>query len=386
MNQVCSTAERRTRCSAAAKGQADRIVFVGDQRQHHAIEAGAPVRQLLADQMAVVELTTIRRQRDPDLKAAVQFVAEGQTKQALEMLEQRGRITVIPEAAKRYESIAQDYVQAHEAGQRALVVSPANDERRALNEKIRAMLVDRGHIAGEGRDHLILVRHDLTRPQKNHARNYEPGDLLEFRRGSRRYGVEKGECARVESIDVKGEALQIQRADGQSVPFHPRNLQGFEVYRPEERTLAIGDRIQFRAPDKALKVANGEFANVVALNAQNATLQLDSGREVKAGFSRLRHIDYGYASTSHAAQGATVDRVIVNVDSMRSAQLVNQKQFYVSISRAREDARIYTDNAEALRRAVAREPEKSIALEVVKEQQSQEQTQKLQPATMRMSF
>jgi len=38
--------------------------------------------------------------------------------------------------------------------------------------------------------------------------------------------------------------------------------------------------------------------------------------------------------TSHAAQGAAVDRVIVNVDSMRSAQLVNRKQFYVSISRA----------------------------------------------------
>jgi len=157
------------------------------------------------------------------------------------------------------------------------------------------------------------------------------------------------------------------------VNLNPSRWRGIEVYRPEERTLAIGDRIQFRAPDKALKVANGEFASVVGLNAQNATLQLDGGRELKAEYNRLRHIDYGYASTSHAAQGATVDRVIVNVDSMRSAQLVNQKQFYVSISRAREDARIYTDNAEALRRAVAREPEKSIALEVVKEQQSQEQ-------------
>jgi hypothetical protein len=29
------------------------------------------------------------------------------------------------------------------------------------------------------------------------------------------------------------------------------------------------------------------------------------------------------------------DRVIVNVDSLRSAQLVNRKQFYVSISRGR---------------------------------------------------
>ena len=39
---------------------------------------------------------------------------------------------------------------------------------------------------------------------------------------------------------------------------------------------------------------------------------------------------------------ATVDRVIVNVDSLRSAQLVNRRQFYVSISRARHNARIYT--------------------------------------------
>ena len=52
---------------------------------------------------------------------------------------------------------------------------------------------------------------------------------------------------------------------------------------------------------------------------------------------------------------------------MRSAQLVNRKQFYVSISRARHDARVYTDDAEALRRAVARAPRKEIALEAVKQ-------------------
>ena len=71
---------------------------------------------------------------------------------------------------------------------------------------------------------------------------------------------------------------------------------------------------------------------------------------------------------------------------MRSAQLVNQKQFYVSISRARSDAKIYTDDAEALRRVVARRPEKAIALDLVKEQQAQEQTQKLPPPTMRVSI
>src|SRR5207245_403253 len=72
---------------------------------------------------------------------------------------------------------------------------------------------------------------------------------------------------------------------------------------------------------------------------------------------------YGYASTSHSSQGATVDRVIVNVDTNRSPELVNREQFYVSISRARNAATIYTDDREALHHAVNRNREKSIALE-----------------------
>jgi ATP-dependent exoDNAse (exonuclease V) alpha subunit len=363
----------------------ERLVFVGDQKQHHAIEAGAPIRQLLANEMAVAELTTIRRQRDPELKEAVRLAAEGQTKQALEALDKRGRIAEIADSAKRYEHIAADYLQAHEAGQRTLVVSPANDERRALNEKIRNVLIDRGHIEERGRDHTIFVQRDLTAAQRSYVRNYEPGDLLMFRRGSERIGVYKGQHARIESIDIKANVLTIFGPDGRHINLNPGRWKGIETYRPEDRTLAIGDRIQFRAPDKALKVANGEFATIVGIDDKRATLQLDNDRELTASRSRLRHIDYGYASTSHAAQGATVDRVIVNVDSMRSAQLVNQKQFYVSISRARSDARIYTDDAEALGRAVGRRPEKSIAMDAIKERREEELKQS-RAQTVRMSI
>jgi conjugative relaxase-like TrwC/TraI family protein len=368
---------------AAQQQQVARVVFVGDQKQHHAIEAGAPVRQLLAAEMAVAELTTIRRQRDPELKHAVELAAQGRTKEALETLEARGRISQIADHNKRYESIATDYLRSHKAGQRTLVVSPANDERRALNEKIRALLITQGHIAQDGREHMILVQRDLTRAQHNHSRHYEVGEMLSFTRGSRRMGIGKNEYARIESIDTAANLLTIRMPDGREMNLNPAKWKGIQVYRPEERTLAPGDRIQFRAPDKALKVANGEFATVVGIDDKRATLRLDNNREIKAGLSRLRHIDYGYASTSHSAQGATVDRVIVNVDSMRNAQLVNQKQFYVSISRARSDARIYTDDMEALGRAVGRRPEKSIALDAVKEQQAQEQTQKLPLPMMR---
>jgi ATP-dependent exoDNAse (exonuclease V) alpha subunit len=92
-------------------------------------------------------------------------------------------------------------------------------------------------------------------------------------------------------------------------------------------------------------------------------IRTEDGRVVDAQANCLRHIDYGYASTSHSSQGATVDRVIVNIDTMRSAELVNRKQFYVSISRARYGISVYTDDRERLSQVVNRSREKSTALE-----------------------
>ena len=92
-----------------------------------------------------------------------------------------------------------------------------------------------------------------------------------------------------------------------------------------------------------------------------------------------RKVDMGYASTSHAAQGATVDRVLVNIDSRPSAQLVNDRMCYVAISRARLDAHIYTDDQERMRRAVARTQEEQLALDVVQKKQTGVRSQSLSP-------
>jgi hypothetical protein len=115
--------------------------------------------------------------------------------------------------------------------------------------------------------------------------------------------------------------------DGRRLEYSPKRLSGVEVFRAEQRQFATGERIQFRAPERTLKFANGEFATIVAIDERTARIRTEDGRVVEAQANCLRHIDYGYASTSHSSQGATVDRVIVNIDTMRSAELVNRKQF-----------------------------------------------------------
>jgi conjugative relaxase-like TrwC/TraI family protein len=362
-SSLLSTRQMNRLLLSARDQKIDRIVFLGDQRQHHAIEAGRPIFQMQQAGMPVARLEVIRRQRDPNLRHAVTLAAEGRIADALTLLENQNRVREAAVARDRYEAIAREYLTAHEAGERVLVVSPANDERRQLNSAIRDLLRSRGHIADAGRKQVVLVNRNLTKAQCTHARNYEVGDVVLYRRGSKKLGLTRGGYASVEAIDPKHMRITIRTDDGRTLQYNPKRPSGVDVFRPEHRIFAVGDRVQFRAPDRALKVANGEFATVVAIDGANAVLRTDTGREVNASLQRLRHIDYGYASTSHSSQGATVDRVVVNIDTLRSIELVNRKQFYVSISRARDEVTIYTDDRRTLRHAVNRNREKSVALE-----------------------
>src|SRR5689334_11191656 len=81
-------------------------------------------------------------------------------------------------------------------------------------------------------------------------------------------------------------------------------------------------------------------------------------------YSNRPHVDQGFAVTSHAAQGKTVDQVIVSVpiDSFCQA---NEAQLYVSMSRAREAMHLFTDGKVALKEAVTRPSSRLSPLELM---------------------
>ena len=69
-------------------------------------------------------------------------------------------------------------------------------------------------------------------------------------------------------------------------------------------------------------------------------------------------------TTSHASQGKTVDRVIIG-QSAESFPASSREQFYVSVSRGRQQATIYTDDKKALLAAVSRSDDRLAANEFV---------------------
>ena len=76
----------------ARLGPNDRVLLIGDTRQHQGVEAGRPFEQLQEAGMRTAKLDEIVRQKDPALKSAVELLATGQTAAALDLLQQQGRI------------------------------------------------------------------------------------------------------------------------------------------------------------------------------------------------------------------------------------------------------------------------------------------------------
>lgn len=205
----------------------------------------------------------------------------------------------------------------------------------------------------------------LTRSERRAARNYEGGDWVRCTKGDGTLGLQRGAAGRIADADAKQNRVTVELVDGRRVTFDPHRVSGLSLARLEGRRFAVGDRIQFRAPDRERRIPNGQLGTIRDLNPQRATVELDGGRRVTLEFDRPLALDHGYASTSHAAQGQSVDRVVVCVDTERSAALVNQQQFYVSISRARDEALVFTSSRKDLARAVGRSAEKVSALDFV---------------------
>jgi ATP-dependent exoDNAse (exonuclease V) alpha subunit len=343
-------------------GDEDRVLLIGDTRQHQAVEAGKPFEQLQQAGMQTAHLDQIIRQKEPELRKAVEYLAQGDTETGLALLQEQGRIREVPNKQERIQEIARSYADAPTG---TLIVSPDNASRRQINEVIRAELQQRGLLGRNDQSVSILIpRSDVTGADRAWASQYEVGDVLRYRRGSGKHNLAAGTYAEVVKVQPEQHQITVRRPDGLEVSYDPSRLKGVDTYKPVTIPLAIGDRIQFTAPMKDLRIANREQGTVEALSAEGrASIHLDSGRKVSLDPDQMRHLDHGYAVTSHSAQGLTADRVLVHVDTGIHPDLVSDRFAYVSISRASQDATLYTNSVERLGELVSRPHGKSSALE-----------------------
>lgn len=341
----------------------DRVLVIGDTRQHQSVEAGRPFQQMQEAGMQTSRLETIMRQKDPELLKAVQHLAANETEQGIALLAQQGRVTQLASATDRIVAIAKDYAAKPD---NTIIVSPDNKSRQQINEAVRVELVKTGLLAEDGRQLQTLShRSDMTGPDRTWAAMYRPGDVVQYERGSKAEGIERGSFGVVRSSDAATNRLTVELANGSTAAYDPKRVYGVNVFRETTREFATGDRIQFSALHKELGIANRDMGTITKMEADRLTVLMDGKEKRSVSFDpkEFRQYDHGYAVTSHSAQGLTTGRVIANIDTDSSRSLINTRLAYVAISRASEDARIYTNNAETLGKRLSTDVTKTAALD-----------------------
>ncbi|WP_263376073.1 MobF family relaxase [Granulicella aggregans] len=342
----------------------DRVLLVGDTRQHQGVDAGKPFEQMQQAGMQTSQLDQIMRQKDPELLRVVEHFAKNETATGVGLLQQQGRVTEIPDNAQRIEAIAKDYAAKPE---NTLVVSPDNASRRDINDAIRNELKGSGIVAKD--DHrmdVLTQRSELTSVDREWVANYQQGDILFYSRGSKEHGIEPRTYATVASIDAAANRITVATEDGKQVTYDPERLSGITAYREISRDFAQGDRIQFTSTNRELGVSNRDLGTIDRIDGKQIDVKMDGEKERTVSFdsAKMRHFDHGYTVTSHSSQGLTTDRVLVNMDTTVHPELINTRFAYVSVSRASQDARIYTNDAGTLGERLSTDVTKTSAIEL----------------------
>jgi ATP-dependent exoDNAse (exonuclease V) alpha subunit len=342
----------------------DRVLLIGDTKQHQSVEAGRIFAELQDAGMGVSRLEKIVRQKDEGLKQAVEAMATGRIDQGVKLLAEQGRIHQEVHREQRFAAIAKAYA---ESPQGTLVVSPDNKSRKEINAAIRQELRDTGQLKNDVYQLNVLVtRQDLTGQDRKLASSYHQGNSIRYLRGSEALGLDAKSYATVITTDSERNEITVKTGKGKFVTYNPARLAGVTVYEPEIRAFAVGERVQFTAPWRDKGIANREIGTVDYIDkAGNISVRMDdSGRSVAWNLNANKHVDYAYTMTSHSSQGATVDRVLIQIDTgdSRTRKLINEQLAYVASSRPRYDAQIFTDNAEKLSPALSRTNENLTAL------------------------
>jgi conjugative relaxase-like TrwC/TraI family protein len=342
-----------------AEKQNARIVLVGDVKQLGSVEAGASFAQLQGAGMETAKLGEIVRQTNSATKEAVLASIAGDARKALAALDRGGgRIIETPDRADRFAAIAQDYAALdNETRSKTLVIEPSREGRDALTADIRAALSKSGELSGPGTNMQSLVAKSLTRAEARDPMSYDKGDVVHFTRDYADKGVSRGETYRVEGIDPAKAAVALKAADGREIDWRLRQWGAgkAQAFSPQTLELKTGDRIQFTRNDREAGRINGGRAEVTAINeqARTATIRSPRGQTQTLGLDtpRDQHIRHAYVETAFAAQGRTADHVIIHADS-RATNLVDQKSFYVGVSRAKTSLAIYTNDRAKLVSAI----------------------------------
>lgn len=335
-----------------------RLVNSGDRFQKASIGAGSAFGQLMDNKIPTFELTTIFRQKDADLKKAVEHSLPNDPKiqAAINLLNEKGLVQQIKSPSERTNAVARYYsALTSEQRQKTLLIHPTRKGVDALNISIREQLQAKGELPENQINVTTLRTQDIAKA------DLEKGAVGSVFKVGQVISLNSQALKNQDNALIKGSQWQIIRLNQennnlilQSInqPNLEKTLSGKELVKahasvsePQEMQLSIGDEVRFTASNSMKGVLTNEVATVTEINGKTTeiTLLKANGDTVAQDVTKILNLDYNYAKTTFSAQGQTAESVLYHAQST-STNLVNQRDFYVGLSRATNEITVITDS------------------------------------------
>ncbi len=345
-----------------------RLILCGDTRQHGAVQASdalwaiekysglkaAVLNEIRRQDPAKAKTPTERRQIE-EYRRAVREASEGNLSKSFDRLDKQSAI-IVCSPFDQQDKLAESYVNLNGAGHSVVVVSQTWSEIHKVNGRVRAALRSCHQLGDEEHTVTALESVDLTDAQKRDPRFHTDKTVLVFNQDTA--GFRKGETGRLRHITTKGLVVE---GETKIRVIRFEHLSRLAVCQSCEMALASGDRLQLKANARTARgerLVNGELVTVGKVLA-DGHIRLQDGRVLGTAYRRFVR---GFAITSYASQGKTVDYVLFSDSAVRPA--TNRQQWYVTISRGRRGVRIFTSDKEQLRENICRSGDRGLAMDM----------------------
>lgn len=291
---------------AAAKEAGAKVILTGDSKQLAPVEAGGACEAII-EVIGSARIDEVRRQgshvrNDPveyakfqwQRDAVLQF-ADGHADVAMQEYENHGLVTLADDNTSALDAMLSDWntYRKSEGAGTALLLANDNQTVREINERVRDRLREEGLIGADA----ATIK--TTTLQATSMASFAIGDKVMFRKNDKKMGIQ-GDPNREQAAGV------YNRTTGRILEIG-QDKDGTPLFKIE---LEKGGIVEIRA-------GQGGYW------------------DPKTKGVPLQH---AYATTVHASQGMTVDRSYI-LNSLR----MERRLAYVSMSRHREECRIYVD-------------------------------------------
>lgn len=344
-----------------------RVILAGDYKQIQAVQAGDSMRSIEQKaQLPMARVKEIVRQRDnPELKSAIQAMSNGEQLRAYKILEQQGAVKQIEDKQDREKAIAKEFVKNLKNKTSVMLVAPTHKEGEQLSNQVRSTMKEANLIGGEERRFQTQKSLNWTESEKQDEEGYKKGMMVQFHKRTEHY--RHGYRYKVNGHDEKGN-VRIKRGEEEAI-LDLKTHQNFQVFEKRELAIAKGDHIRITGNGKSIDskpVHNGQIHKVEGFDP-SGNIQLESGKTIGKDFGSFTH---GYYRTANAAQGKDASVLLLS-QTVKSAPAINERTFYVSISRGVKHVQVFTDDKQELKKSILKQSDRMDAIDVAIEAEEQ---------------